>query len=160
MRVLLQRTIALRVRNNRHDTTCPQFKNHPLGYRQPGAVPQLQQEGATSLKCGEASSLNIFDQSGLDREEKIKIRSHPSTAVDPETGPPPTRDRLWQKRDPSWIGTNSRSAFRKRHLSQNWCPGHHNQGEEVIRMSFSAVTCHACPVKERCTKKEKNKHRS
>ncbi len=26
-------------------------------------------------------------------------------------------------------------------------------------MSFSAVTCHACPVKELCTKREKNKGR-
>jgi transposase len=45
------------------------------------------------------------------------------------------------------------------HLSQNWCPGRHNRGEEVIRVSFSAVTCHACPVKELCTKREKNKGR-
>ena len=40
-------------------------------------------------------------------------------------------------------------------LSQNWCPGRHNHGEEVIRVSFSAVTCQACPVKEFCTKREK-----
>jgi transposase len=45
------------------------------------------------------------------------------------------------------------------HLSQNWCPGRHNRGEEVIRVSFSAVTCQACPVKERCTKREKHKGR-
>ncbi len=45
------------------------------------------------------------------------------------------------------------------HLSQNWCPGRHNRGEEVIRVSFSAVTCQACPVKELCTKREKNKGR-
>jgi transposase len=44
-------------------------------------------------------------------------------------------------------------------LSQNWCPGRHNQGEKVIRVSFSAVTCHACPVKALCTKREKNKGR-
>ena len=45
------------------------------------------------------------------------------------------------------------------HLSQNWCPGRHNRGEEVIWIRFSAVTCHACPVKELCTKREKNKGR-
>ena len=45
------------------------------------------------------------------------------------------------------------------HLSQNWCPGRHNRGEEVIRVSFSAVTCQACPVKELCTKREKHKGR-
>src|SRR6266498_224155 len=45
-------------------------------------------------------------------------------------------------------------------LSQNWCPGRHNRGEEVIRVSFSAVTCQACPVKELCTKREKCKGRS
>src|SRR5713101_1356385 len=45
------------------------------------------------------------------------------------------------------------------HLSQNWCPGRHNRGEEVIRVSFSAVICHACPVKELCTKREKGKGR-
>ncbi len=45
------------------------------------------------------------------------------------------------------------------HLSQNWCPGQHNRGEEVIRVSFSAVICHTCPVKELCTKREKNKGR-
>jgi len=45
------------------------------------------------------------------------------------------------------------------HLSQNWCAGRHNHGEEVIRVSFSAVTCQACPVKELCTKREKNKGR-
>lgn len=45
------------------------------------------------------------------------------------------------------------------HLSQNWCPGRHNRGEEVIRVSFSAVTCQACPVKELCTKREKSKGR-
>jgi len=45
------------------------------------------------------------------------------------------------------------------HLSQTWCPGRHNHGEEVIRVSFSAVTCQACPVKEFCTKREKNKGR-
>jgi transposase len=45
------------------------------------------------------------------------------------------------------------------YLSQNWCPGRHNRGEEVIRVSFSAVTCHACPVKELCTKREQNKGR-
>ncbi len=45
------------------------------------------------------------------------------------------------------------------HLSQNWCPGRHNRGEEVIRVSFSAVTCHACPVKALCTKREKHKGR-
>lgn len=45
------------------------------------------------------------------------------------------------------------------HLSQNWCPGRHNRGEEVIRLSFSAVTCQACPVKELCTQREKNKGR-
>ena len=45
------------------------------------------------------------------------------------------------------------------HLSQNWCAGRHNRGEEVIRVSFSAVTCHACPVKELCTKREKSKGR-
>jgi len=44
-------------------------------------------------------------------------------------------------------------------LSQNWCPGRHNGGEEVIRVSFSAVTCQACPVKELCTKREKKKGR-
>jgi transposase len=45
------------------------------------------------------------------------------------------------------------------HLSQNWCPGRHNRGEEVIRVSFSAILCHACPVQERCTKREKGKGR-
>jgi transposase len=45
------------------------------------------------------------------------------------------------------------------HLSQNWCPARHNRGEEVIRVSFSAVTCQACPVKELCTKREKHKGR-
>ena len=45
------------------------------------------------------------------------------------------------------------------HLSQNWCSGRHNRGEEVIRVSFSAVTCQACPVKARCTKREKHKGR-
>lgn len=45
------------------------------------------------------------------------------------------------------------------HLSQNWCPGRHNHGEQVIRVSFSAVTCQACPAKDRCTKREKNKGR-
>jgi transposase len=45
------------------------------------------------------------------------------------------------------------------HLSQNWCPGRHNHGEEVIRVSFSAVTCHACPVKALCTKRENSKGR-
>jgi transposase len=45
------------------------------------------------------------------------------------------------------------------HLSQNWCPGRHNRGEEIIRVSFSAVTCSACPVKDLCTKREKNKGR-
>jgi transposase len=45
------------------------------------------------------------------------------------------------------------------HLSQNWCPGRHNRGEEVIQVSFSAVTCQACPVKELCTKREKSKGR-
>ncbi len=44
-------------------------------------------------------------------------------------------------------------------LSQNWCPGRHNRGEEVIRVSFSAVTCSACPAKALCTKREKNKGR-
>ena len=44
------------------------------------------------------------------------------------------------------------------HLSQNWCAGH-THGEEVIRVSFSAVTCQACPVKELCTKREKQKGR-
>src|SRR5260370_2029996 len=44
-------------------------------------------------------------------------------------------------------------------LSQNWCPGRHNRGEEVIRVSFSAVTCQACPVKALCTKREKHKGR-
>ena len=43
-------------------------------------------------------------------------------------------------------------------LSQNWCNGH-SHGEEVIRVSFSAVTCSACPVKELCTKREKHKGR-
>jgi transposase len=42
------------------------------------------------------------------------------------------------------------------HLSQNWCPGRHNRGEEVIWVRFSAVTCQACPVKELCTKREKH----
>ncbi len=70
-----------------------------------------------------------------------------------------TRDGLWLKRDPAWIGTSSRCVVGKRHLSQNWCPGRHNRGEQVIRVSFSAVTCHACPVKELCTKREKNKGR-
>src|SRR5437763_1102232 len=45
------------------------------------------------------------------------------------------------------------------HLSQNWCPGRHNRGEEVIWVRFSAVTCQACPVKELCTKREKGKGR-
>jgi transposase len=45
------------------------------------------------------------------------------------------------------------------HLSQNWCAGRHNRGEEVIRVSFSAVTCHACRVKEQCTKRETSKGR-
>lgn len=45
------------------------------------------------------------------------------------------------------------------HLSQNWCPGRHNRGEEVIWVRFSALTCQACPVKELCTKREKNKGR-
>ena len=45
------------------------------------------------------------------------------------------------------------------HFSQNWCPGRHNRGEEVIRVSFSAVTCSACPVKALCTKREKHKGR-
>ncbi len=44
-------------------------------------------------------------------------------------------------------------------LSQNWCPGRHNRGQEVIRVSFSAVTCQACPVKALCTKREKHKGR-
>jgi transposase len=44
-------------------------------------------------------------------------------------------------------------------LSQNWCPGRHNRGEEVIRVSFSAVTCQACPVKGFCTKRENKKGR-
>ncbi len=43
-------------------------------------------------------------------------------------------------------------------LSQNWCNGH-THGEEVIRVSFSAVTCHACPVKGCCTKRENSKGR-
>src|SRR5258707_9165749 len=34
-----------------------------------------------------------------------------------------------------------------------------NITEEVIRVSFSAVTCQACPVKARCTKREKHKGR-
>ena len=42
----------------------------------------------------------------------------------------------------------------QRNLSQNWCPGRHTHGQEVIRVSFSAVICHACPVKEFCTKRE------
>jgi hypothetical protein len=58
-----------------------------------------------------------------------------------------------------WTGSNSRCGVGKRHLSQNWCPGRHNRGEEVIRVSFSAVTCQACPVKELCTKREKKKGR-
>ncbi len=45
------------------------------------------------------------------------------------------------------------------HLSQNWCPGPHNQGEEVIWVRFSAVTCQACPAHEQCTMREKNKGR-
>ena len=45
------------------------------------------------------------------------------------------------------------------HLSLNWCPGRHNRGEEVIWVRFSAVTCHACPVKELCTRREKHKGR-
>jgi transposase len=45
------------------------------------------------------------------------------------------------------------------HLSQNWCPGRQTHGEEVIRVSFSAVTCQACPAKALCTKREKNKGR-
>jgi len=45
------------------------------------------------------------------------------------------------------------------HLSQNWCSGRHNRAKEVIRVSFSAVTCHACPVKELCTKRENSKGR-
>src|SRR5437763_15056177 len=44
-------------------------------------------------------------------------------------------------------------------LSQNWCPGRRTGGEEVIRVSFSAVTCQACPVKELCTKREKHEGR-
>jgi transposase len=43
--------------------------------------------------------------------------------------------------------------------SQNWCRGRHNRGEEVIRVSFSAVTCQARPVKERCPKREQNEGR-
>ncbi len=31
--------------------------------------------------------------------------------------------------------------------------------EEVIRVSFSAITCHACPVKELCTKRQNSKGR-
>ena len=57
------------------------------------------------------------------------------------------------------IGSSSRCAVGKRHLSQNWCPGRHNRGEEVIRVSFSAVTCSACPVKALCTRREKHKGR-
>jgi len=45
------------------------------------------------------------------------------------------------------------------HLSQNWCPGRHNHGEEVIWVRFSALTCQGCVVKELCTKREKNKGR-
>lgn len=45
------------------------------------------------------------------------------------------------------------------HLSQNWCAGRHKRGEEVIRVSFSAVLCQACPVKALCTKREKGKGR-
>lgn len=37
---------------------------------------------------------------------------------------------------------------RQGHLSQHWCPGRHNRGEEVIWVRFSAITCQACPVKE------------
>ena len=44
-------------------------------------------------------------------------------------------------------------------LSQNWCPGRHNRGEEVIWVRFSAVSCQSCPVKELCTKQEKDKGR-
>jgi transposase len=44
------------------------------------------------------------------------------------------------------------------HLSQNWCAGH-THGQEVIRVSFSAVTCQACPVKALCTKRQKHKGR-
>lgn len=29
----------------------------------------------------------------------------------------------------------------------------------MIRVSFSAVTCHACPVKECCTRRQKSKGR-
>jgi hypothetical protein len=68
-------------------------------------------------------------------------------------------DRLWIERGRRSIGTSSRCVVGKRHLSQNWCPGRHTQGEEVIRVSCSAVTCHACPVKELRTKREKNKGR-
>ncbi len=45
------------------------------------------------------------------------------------------------------------------HLSQNWCPGRHNRAEEVIRVSFAAVICHACPVKELYTNREMGKGR-
>src|SRR6266702_3259484 len=45
------------------------------------------------------------------------------------------------------------------HLSQHWCPGRHNRGAGVFWVRFSAVTCQACPVKELCTKREKNKGR-
>jgi len=34
-----------------------------------------------------------------------------------------------------------------------------NITEEVIRVSFSAVTCQTCPVKARCTRREKHKGR-
>jgi DDE family transposase len=45
------------------------------------------------------------------------------------------------------------------HLSQNWYPARHNHGEEVIRVSFSAVTCQACPVEEVCTRREDQRGR-
>src|ERR1700752_1100179 len=66
-----------------------------------------------------------------------------------------TRVGLGLKRFPGPLAAGSSCAVGKRHLSQNWCARRHNGGEEVIRVSFSAVICQACPVKELCTKREK-----
>src|SRR6266702_4511167 len=42
MEVLLNCTITLRMSNNWNNSKRPQFKNHSLSFREPGATPQLQ----------------------------------------------------------------------------------------------------------------------
>src|SRR5712692_6857398 len=66
MEVLLNCTIPLRMSNNWNNSKCPQFKNQPLSFREPGATPQLQEEITTTVECRQPSSLDIFDQSRLD----------------------------------------------------------------------------------------------